>query len=367
LAKVLVAEDELIYREYLAAAFDADGHEVRSCSDGLNAIRTGITFRPDVLVTDWMLKSSIHGLHVSRVLHNINPHQKTIVITGFPSSDLFLEPKTAEIFAVVQKPFELKELKEKVFEASSANHASPSQSDLGIIEIDDSHQIVFANAAAANMLRRVIPDDLNGDMDKYLIDSEDLFSQRNLSTWTSARTRQFGEELLIYPLTFSDKKGYLLLIISASNHLIMKSKLIELIINSYTGKPSGPVWPFDGRLILADANENFRRVTVDLFDAAGVLCHSADSPEHLLEILERDLGIRFLILDYNISEQLSFPETLKSFSDAVKAANPQIRVIGHSSEDHSQQFQDAGISLFLKKPWSIEQLRNLISENLTLN
>ena len=72
MASVLIVEDERSLRETLARIQTQEGHDVISAANGREAFDQGITAKPDVLVTDWMLKNHIHGLHVAEALKAVH-------------------------------------------------------------------------------------------------------------------------------------------------------------------------------------------------------------------------------------------------------------------------------------------------------
>lgn len=72
MASVLIVEDERSLRETLARFLTQEGHDVISAANGREAFDQGITAKPDVLVTDWMLKNHIHGLHVAEALKAVH-------------------------------------------------------------------------------------------------------------------------------------------------------------------------------------------------------------------------------------------------------------------------------------------------------
>jgi len=79
-------------------------------ASGHEALEAAFDSFPDVLIADWMLKNHIHGLHVSEVFRGLHPRLNTILITGFPSSDLVEESDRRGVSRLLEKPFDLAEL-----------------------------------------------------------------------------------------------------------------------------------------------------------------------------------------------------------------------------------------------------------------
>ena len=114
MARVLVVDNELGFREHLKRLFSADGYDVETAASGAEAIESAGRFDPDVLVTDWILKDHLDGLDVSRSLRELNPRLATILITGYPSPELKTEAKAAHVAAFFKKPFDPEKLQDAV-------------------------------------------------------------------------------------------------------------------------------------------------------------------------------------------------------------------------------------------------------------
>ncbi len=124
MSKLLVVDDNPIYRRRLAELFVADGHEVETAGSADDAIEAGRRFMPEVLVVDRMLRSDMDGFDVAASLRKSQPHLKTIVITGYPSPSI--DPKIDDpgIFAFFEKPFDPEELCDAVRRAASGQERS---------------------------------------------------------------------------------------------------------------------------------------------------------------------------------------------------------------------------------------------------
>ncbi|NUQ47943.1 MAG: response regulator, partial [Phycisphaerae bacterium] len=114
MAKVLVVDDEPDYRSQLKSLLTAEGYQVETAEDGVRAIELARAFRPDVLVADWMLRSSRHGIQVCESLRHTLPSLVTILITGYPTEQLRADAARAAVFAFLEKPFEADELRDAV-------------------------------------------------------------------------------------------------------------------------------------------------------------------------------------------------------------------------------------------------------------
>lgn len=121
MSRILIVDDEPHYGAYLGDWLSRQGHEVKTAITPHDAIDCGVAWRPHVLVADWMLKSTLDGLHVSAAIREANPAVQTILITGYASPELRARAEEAQVFRFVEKPFSLEDIAGTV---SKAAHAS---------------------------------------------------------------------------------------------------------------------------------------------------------------------------------------------------------------------------------------------------
>lgn len=115
--KVLVVDDEESYRDSLVWLIKGEGLDVESATSGREAIELGKSFLPDVLVVDWMLGDRIDGLRVATEIGKACPGLKTIVISGYPSTELRERVERAGVWAFLEKPFTLDDIRELLHSA----------------------------------------------------------------------------------------------------------------------------------------------------------------------------------------------------------------------------------------------------------
>jgi DNA-binding response OmpR family regulator len=107
--RVLVVDDEPDLREVLSGALRYERWQVRSAPDGLSAISTARTFRPDAVVLDWMLPD-IDGLQVLRELRTDLPDVCVLFLTARDAVEDRITGITAGGDDYVTKPFSLEEV-----------------------------------------------------------------------------------------------------------------------------------------------------------------------------------------------------------------------------------------------------------------
>lgn len=116
MARILVVEDELGPRFVMSEMLVRSGHEAKAASKPENAIALGPEYKPDVLVTDWMLKTELTGLDVARTLKQQLPELRIVFISGHPLEELRPQAKDLQPVRFVRKPCEFFELLNAIHE-----------------------------------------------------------------------------------------------------------------------------------------------------------------------------------------------------------------------------------------------------------
>ncbi len=120
MARVIIVEDEEIFRESLTGLLSIQGHEVHAVGTAEEAFSVAGGFVPDVLIVDWMLRGhEAPGLEIARELRKKLPRLQTIVVSGYPADDLRALCGDFPVYAFVEKPFDADEIRSLVAEAAA--------------------------------------------------------------------------------------------------------------------------------------------------------------------------------------------------------------------------------------------------------
>lgn len=117
--KILVVDDEETCLFFLSSCLEEEGYEVRGASDGHEAISTTADFRPDILITDWMLKDGKDGVEVAEELLGSYPEMKVIFITGMSAEAIKSPIKSLTYCAVLEKPIEIEHILRVINQSST--------------------------------------------------------------------------------------------------------------------------------------------------------------------------------------------------------------------------------------------------------
>lgn len=107
---VLIIEDEMIHGIFLKATIQSNGYSVLDIvSRGEDAIKTAITFKPSLIITDILLKDEMTGVDV---IEEICKHEKipVIYITALADNRLIERAELTKPVAIIYKPYEIKNL-----------------------------------------------------------------------------------------------------------------------------------------------------------------------------------------------------------------------------------------------------------------
>lgn len=126
--QVLVVDDDSMVRLLIPALLRERQFEIEQASDGDEAIDKLREKRFDVIVLD-LIMPRVDGFEVLRHLRAASPEslKSTIVLTGF-AGDTPEPIDEDEIFRLVRKPFQMKDLVELIAEcAAGAKGATPQE------------------------------------------------------------------------------------------------------------------------------------------------------------------------------------------------------------------------------------------------
>lgn len=114
MAKILLAEDDSSMRLFLATALRKAGHKVKSCEDGLSALKIieqNCDF--DLLLTD-IVMPGMDGIELSQKASKACPNLNVMFITGFAAVAMGQKQAAQDNARVLSKPFHLRDLVDNV-------------------------------------------------------------------------------------------------------------------------------------------------------------------------------------------------------------------------------------------------------------
>ena len=351
---VLVVDDETGYREMLGEHLTSRGFEVQTAANGRGAIDLGVRYRPDVLVTDWMLKNRVHGLHVSDVLQVVNPGMQTVLITGFPSGDLKADAREKGVFDFIEKPFEPEDLEHSVHNAASADAPAERKGTIGVLEVDANGSILFVNPVAKELLDKT-------SSGRRATSFSDIFSPDDapdldaaVDHWITATPS--SDDAIVWQLRARkphDDGSRMVVLRRRHEGLRPGNAVIDMLLGYRDS--DRVIWPFEGLILLVDDNPRVRRMSVTYLEGAGAGCYVVATPPEALRLLESDDGLKYVVHDFDI-EPFDTAESIRS----IQAARPDVLIVGTSGSFHRGDFAALDVDHYLPKPWTVKELIDVL-------
>lgn len=358
MASVLIVEDEHSLRETLARYLAHEGYEVIAAANGREAFDVGISAGPDILVTDWMLKNHIHGLHVSEALRAVNPDLQTILITGFSSEDLLSESDRCGVTQLLEKPFNLSDLHDAVDLAARSSSTRGSTPAVGVVEIDNEGKLHFVSKRARQMF-----DHTRGGRDASQL--QDLLGAEALSLiamaqsdWVSAsvdlatggtKGTAESETWIVRSRRLTDGAGYLVVLLDEQARPLSNDPRVRILLDQHAG--AQPVLPDHGPVVVIENDGSLRRLLVTQIERLGALCYPTNDFQRALKLLEAEPRAATVLIDFEFAG-----DNIGEWIRSVQAVRPGALVIGTGGSGLQEDLVAVGVQRVLSKPWRITDL-----------
>jgi CheY-like chemotaxis protein len=347
---ILVVDDVVDYCEEIADGLAQHGFRVYFATSGRQAIDIGSLLRPDVLVSDWMLKDHVHGLAVSEALRLVYPSLQTVLITGFASQDLRLDARIADVFEFLEKPFPLEAVETAVRRALATPHPWKHSVGIGFIEVDQNGTIVFANYGAWAMLAGRIGTGTAVEMSDVLDDEQISLLSGAAQHWVEVSPKGEEPELwLARARIVPENNSTVYVLLNWKNRAYRYSAIVNRLLGLREPQPKDI--QLAGHVLVVDDYEAVRRIAVDILRHFNCICHTAQTHEEAIRLFVHDVDIKHVILDFEMPNS-----NIQELLTQLRSVRPDVEIIGTSSNNNSAQFAALGVTRFLPKPWEVDQL-----------
>ena len=360
MASVLIVEDEGSLRETLSRFLTREGHHVISAADGRAAFDNGISASPDVLVTDWMLKNHIHGLHVSEALKAVNPNLHTILITGFPSKDLLNESDRCGVLQLLEKPFDLDELQQAVKRAALADKTPGRMSPLAVIELDMEGKLHFVSSRARDLFERTAggrePSQLQDVLGSQIISQLENAAADwiTCATLPSPDSEDAPEQWFLRARHLNNEGSYLAVILREEEQVLTSDTRVRLLLDHRSR--SKAILPDHGPVVVIEPDGAVRRLLVSQIERIGTLCYPTDDLSRAIKLLTAEPRVATVLIDYELAG-----DRMSEWVAAVREARPGVTVIATGGMGSKEDLLADGVTSVLPKPWRIMDLLDAMS------
>lgn len=107
---ILIVDDEQSYRQLLTLVFEGDGHQIRTATNGREAIELIKSEPADLVITDVRMPD-MDGIELLRSAREFQPDIGIVLMTAFASVETAREAFKLGADDFIQKPFDVEELK----------------------------------------------------------------------------------------------------------------------------------------------------------------------------------------------------------------------------------------------------------------
>jgi CheY-like chemotaxis protein len=344
-ARVLVVEDEDRYREIVTRYLSLCDHDVLDTASGEEAIALGLVHRPQVLVADWMLRRSIHGLHVAEALRTADPALHTVLVTGFPAGDLTIDRQRVGIVELLEKPFDVEALGAAVAQAADAP-AGIEAEVIGVIVLDARGGICHRNRAARALLSETRAGaDAPGLQELF---APEAYLQIDQAGERWVRVSPEDSQGTVFWVRTRALEGGLRVVAfcAASQEWRRHDARVQMLLGLPLGAAAAA--GFSEPVLLVDDSAAICETFVAQLKGRGCVAHAAISHAEALATFRADPEIRVVILDWAMPG-----EDLRTTVARLREIRPEVRLVGTSGEDRRAEFGELGIEAFLQKPWTV--------------
>lgn len=119
--KVLIADDELRIRKIMTLLLSQEGYEVKSVTNGKEAVAEATLFNPDVILLDQQMPV-MTGTEALDKIRLMRPNQVMILVTAFGTISLAVDAVKKGAYDFIEKPFDNDDLLLKVKRAMEHSH-----------------------------------------------------------------------------------------------------------------------------------------------------------------------------------------------------------------------------------------------------
>ncbi len=107
--KILVVDDEVMYRQSIGEYLHGRGHEVWKASDGGEALRLMDASPVDMVLSDIQMPE-MDGIAFLKQVREQNPSLPVILMTAYATADTAIAALRSRAYDYLKKPFQLAEL-----------------------------------------------------------------------------------------------------------------------------------------------------------------------------------------------------------------------------------------------------------------
>lgn len=359
MAMVLIVEDEDSLRETLSRYLVHEGHEVIAAASGHEALEAAFDAAPDVLIADWMLKNHIHGLHVSEVFRGLHPQLNTILITGFPSSDLVEESDRRGVARLLEKPFDLEALQRAVdFALTDPTVGEALGPPIAAMAIGTSGGLEFATERARELLAEAGMSPHPERLEQVLSgDAQSLLTQAEQGWVEVMPVSGNGRGWLIRSRRRAGNVGWLAVLCPLEEAQRCNDPRVRILLGVRSGVGSVRSLDDHGPVVVIERDGVVRRLLVSQLERMGAICYPSDDLLSAIRLLSAEPRVRTVLVDFELAGQ-----AMGSWVRQLRAVCPGAAIVGTGGVGSETELLAQGVERVLRKPWRLHDLLSALAD-----
>ena len=353
MAMVLIVEDEDSLRETLSRYLVHEGHQVIAAASGHEALEAAFDASPDVLIADWMLKNHIHGLHVSEVFRGLHPQLNTILITGFPSSDLVEESDRRGVSRLLEKPFDLDELHRALdFALADPTRGEALGPPIAALAIGASGALEFATARASELFAAAGLEPHPSHVEQIVVEPyPDLLARAELDWVEAMPASGVGGGWLIRSRPRPGNVGWLAVLCPRNEEQRRNDPRVRILLGVRSSSGSMRTLEDHPPVVVIERDGVVRRLLVSQLERVGAICYPSDDLQSAIRLLAAEPRVRTVLVDF----ALAGPD-MESWVHEIQAVRPGVSIVGTGGVGAEAELLAQGVERVLRKPWRINDL-----------
>lgn len=160
--RILIVDDELVFRESLAGWLERDGYEVEMAAGSKEALKKLKDSRFDILIVDVKMKE-ISGIEMLKQVKANHPNSTVVMMTAYGSIDTAIKAMKSNAYDYLLKPFDPIDLSlmiKKIFQEkeNASKHRLPNErvkdqpANKKRIALSKSFPVIFDNFPNGNQM-----------------------------------------------------------------------------------------------------------------------------------------------------------------------------------------------------------------------
>jgi CheY-like chemotaxis protein len=142
--------------------------------------------------------------------------------------------------------------------------------------------------------------------------------------------------------------GRLMVILGPGQTELKRRSLVRLLLDIHVA--AGTRWPYAYRVLVVDDSRVVRETSARMLERVGCVVYGAGDHALAVRLMRADHGIGVVLLDYEL------PDNTAAIAAELEAVRPHVRIVGTSGRDHRADFAQLGVSRYIQKPWTIDDL-----------